>query len=638
MPIYEIETDQGVFEIDADREPTMEEALQAISGQSAISTGLSPEKKAQVAKGKAEEQQARQAIIASAQRPAYQKAGEGAVDLIKAGIVDPITGIAKGAYNAPELLVSPEKILPTAAEASRRVGMDLVGLGKLGIDIGNAAIPKTLGQAAFGPAGALTMSIVNALRSRIPTEEEIQAELASAPLQQAIGEERMKVAFEGAQPEVAEGITQAIEIAPPVKAAQALKSTGKGIVSAPRRIRSALKPSNANIGAKLEKALDRQFETIYRNDPQAHVNADTPAEGFFKAADNTLNETSQRLNELRSQVGANQRYGDEIADALDARANALEKSGGRAEDIAGVRARANDFRGKVTDIQSLQDATTTAGRKVDWNAPRTRIESIVDETIQQAGSKTINRELESVAGEEGRKIRSDWADQKLIRDQADARVNKILNSLSPEERSVVVQGLSSAKGVAGLFGILNGYASGALGVAAGVGDAIAKKVAKGLKDPNTIISKLYKELEGTPLPERAPPIPREPPPIPFETPEGAVGGLPLTQQEMLGQQIAAAISPSGAIPSPIGASLPLEAGTVRPTGIAQPAPASFSPTPGTTIPIETLIEQQRTIQALSDALRQIQAQAAQRASVSEQIAQQLGQSSRVPRIFLPEQP
>lgn len=34
MPIYEIETDQGIFEIDADREPTQEEALAAISGQS----------------------------------------------------------------------------------------------------------------------------------------------------------------------------------------------------------------------------------------------------------------------------------------------------------------------------------------------------------------------------------------------------------------------------------------------------------------------------------------------------------------------------------------------------------------------------------------------------------------------------
>lgn len=35
MPIYRIETDQGVFKIDADQEPTPEEALQAISGQSA---------------------------------------------------------------------------------------------------------------------------------------------------------------------------------------------------------------------------------------------------------------------------------------------------------------------------------------------------------------------------------------------------------------------------------------------------------------------------------------------------------------------------------------------------------------------------------------------------------------------------
>lgn len=34
MPIYEIETDQGIFEIDADREPTPEEAMQAISAQS----------------------------------------------------------------------------------------------------------------------------------------------------------------------------------------------------------------------------------------------------------------------------------------------------------------------------------------------------------------------------------------------------------------------------------------------------------------------------------------------------------------------------------------------------------------------------------------------------------------------------
>lgn len=33
MPIFEIETDQGVFEIEADREPTQAEALQAISGQ-----------------------------------------------------------------------------------------------------------------------------------------------------------------------------------------------------------------------------------------------------------------------------------------------------------------------------------------------------------------------------------------------------------------------------------------------------------------------------------------------------------------------------------------------------------------------------------------------------------------------------
>lgn len=33
MPIYEVETDRGIYEIDADRQPTTEEAMQAISGQ-----------------------------------------------------------------------------------------------------------------------------------------------------------------------------------------------------------------------------------------------------------------------------------------------------------------------------------------------------------------------------------------------------------------------------------------------------------------------------------------------------------------------------------------------------------------------------------------------------------------------------
>lgn len=40
MPIFEIETNQGVFEIDADREPTQAEALQAISGQSTPSAAI----------------------------------------------------------------------------------------------------------------------------------------------------------------------------------------------------------------------------------------------------------------------------------------------------------------------------------------------------------------------------------------------------------------------------------------------------------------------------------------------------------------------------------------------------------------------------------------------------------------------
>jgi len=198
MPIFEIDTDQGVFEIDADREPTQEEALKAISGQS---NAVDPSQQAL-------QEDSRDQYVKEAQRPFLDKAIDVATMTPKA-----IAGIVKAGYEGVKALPEVNGTkggLATIGEAARRAGIDLVEgarqAGRYGLD----TAVKSIARNPLKGADLLNMTVegVRGLQSRTPSEPEIDRAMERMQLDKAIADERSKVVFEGAQPEVAEGLAQ----------------------------------------------------------------------------------------------------------------------------------------------------------------------------------------------------------------------------------------------------------------------------------------------------------------------------------------------------------------------------------------------------------------------------------------------
>lgn len=597
MPTYDVQAPDGrSFELEGDSPPTEQELEQVFA--SLPKAGL----KQSTQENLANQEAARQAIIQREQLPATQKVLQ-AAGAIPGAIMDIGGKLISGIPQIPTVLGQPSTILPTLAESGRRIGMDIVQLG-------NMLIPKTrqdIQSLAMGP----TSGIINALADlapRTPTESEITAELESAPLlgsPEELSMERESIAFEGANPALAESITQATELISPIKGVQSLKSAGKGLAAIPRKIRSAIKPSKQAVGQRIEKAAEDEFGEIFHRNPNADTVANTPIEGFANEVEGALKEAGEKISELRAKSGTVLNAGDQIADQIEAKAAALERAGNK-EIAAELRAIGAEKRGAMTDINSLQDAVTLANRKSNILRPKTDAQGFADEIISKEGGSLINQELATVGGAEGATIRKKWSNLKVINDNLQERVNKIINSAPADAPPAFVQAISSVQGAASLFGVLNGYASALPGLVAEGFKKWAQAEAKNLKDSNKIIKGLYGDARKTPPPGRPPALP---PPIPQISPES-----PFLGPDVLSEQIARQLS--GSIPPPLPISqIPLEEALAR-QFVPQRGIQGFNPIGGT---------QGITNPAVQDAL-------------NAAIAQSLSSGRDVPRIFLPAAP
>lgn len=183
MPLYQIETNQGVFEIDADREPTQQEALDAISG----ATPPEPAKTSPI-----DEQEAyKQRFIKEGTKSPLQRAleplvssvqsGIGLADLIKQGVV----GLGKTAVS------------PNALGNLQQTATEIVP--RLTYETGNAlreALQNPLGT--IGSIGAATNPIAAALQALVtPTIPPTQSEAQTAFENELVNREFQKQGEQG---------------------------------------------------------------------------------------------------------------------------------------------------------------------------------------------------------------------------------------------------------------------------------------------------------------------------------------------------------------------------------------------------------------------------------------------------------
>lgn len=172
MAIYEIETDQGVFEIEADREPTQEEALQAISG------GVQPSQQpAQVSLDE---------FIRSQQAEPLDKIRTQASNLLNALVVQPIKsigGVASGiAEEAGAASTVPGGFLPggqfqrnllqSGAEAGARTAFNLGDTIRNLVEQSAAQVATNPLGVAIRAASPVASAMMN-LAPGTPSEQEI---------------------------------------------------------------------------------------------------------------------------------------------------------------------------------------------------------------------------------------------------------------------------------------------------------------------------------------------------------------------------------------------------------------------------------------------------------------------------------
>lgn len=294
MPIYEIETDQGTFEIDADREPTQEEALQAISGQSqAVSSGITPPTPSTTTLTRAltPEEVIAQNYIRQEQRPGLNQALEAlftpvttGVDLVK-GLVN--TGVG-GVQGLATLLGTDveDTTQPAPSIMQNLIGKALLSLvpgGQLagstqGRNLAQTAlevVPRAtyeLGQGVVGLASdpdkaeALFNPVQAAIRqyiegSRTPTQSEIQRIVDAQQLPRALEE----VGQQPIAPEIfGEANIPLARAAPLLLGAETavtrgIPALGRGLTSAATKTASPFKTiaSRGIISKPLEDAITR---------------------------------------------------------------------------------------------------------------------------------------------------------------------------------------------------------------------------------------------------------------------------------------------------------------------------------------------------------------------------------------------
>lgn len=520
----------------------------------------------------------------------------------------------------------PSRQAATALETGKRLGLDIgdmitSGTAK-GFDIAQRMFsPENLIASIqkSGPMGVnfLNLGVQAATGPRTLTPEEIQAEVEKRPLSEAIAEERSKVSFEGASPAAAELTNQLIQaVAPLPKGFQLVKGAKAVEVESQvaRFVRSAIKPSDAKVGAKVEKAVSDEIGDIFL----ANTNADKaagvrPIEGFSKQVDSSMKEVGTEISNLRAQVGNKPlQAGKQLADKIRARAQKLREAG-QPKEADAMLIRADELDGTMETLDSLQEGVTIANRKGSFFEPKTKAEQFSDEIISQEGGAIINKELENIAGPRGKQLRKKWSNLKTINDNLEKRVSKLINNAPEEIRPALVNALMSVEGIGGAFALANGYLSGAIPIAASVAKSFSKNATKLMKDSDALITRAYDTLRKTPPKPSVARTAAVPPVIRRASPE-----LPsnLTPQDVLNQQMAEQLSQGGGVPPVIEGTIPLEQilGTARLPSRGVP----FNPTR----PMAGLSDAQ--IQAINDAINQ-------------QMAQSLS-TQRIPQIFLPVEP
>lgn len=465
-----------------------------------------------------------QEFIQQAQRPTLQKLIEGALGVGQA-LVHPVVALAKGAIAAPELVNDPSKILPTAGEAVRRTGLDVINLARAVSPPASENPLQAALRASLGP-GLPLIEQLGKLAPRTPSAAEVETFLEQSPLEQELQKSRTGVEFQGAQPEVAEAITQGIELAPPIKGLQ-LVTRGVNVAKAPveRILRAALKPSK-QVASRLEASTKNTISDIYHAAPDADKLGSMPLEGFQQTVNNVKKAVGAEVDEGLKATNSTLTAGDDIAKELNARADKLQKAGQPAASVQVLRDRAADLAGQVTEMDSLREAVTIANRengplftrtREAANPLRAQADTIANEIIAKTGGAIENKALETLKGPEGALLRKKWSDLTLIEKQASDQLNKIINQAPPEIQSKVVGALASPEGLAGLFALSQGYLSGALGVAGGAVKSWARNFNKAARDSNALITSAYDKLRANP-----PPVPKKtlslPPPLPEPLP------------------------------------------------------------------------------------------------------------------------
>lgn len=496
MPTYPITAPDGrVFPITGDSPPTEQELEEIYASLPPASSPVTP--KVSPSGRTPDQESIAQAFIAKEQRPTLNQAMDAALGLGSA-VIAPFTSAFKALPAIPEVVSDPSILIPTAAESARRLGIDIVNLG-------TTAVQQLPGMLQRGPIGTLQQQLAG-LAPRTPSEDEIDAVVAAAPFEQAIAQERQTSQFAGAQPEIAEAVTQVVEALPPIKGIQALRGVNVAKASPARILRAAVKPGK-QFGSRVEKATENTIGEIFEANPNADKIASMPFEGFQKSVAELQRQVGTQIDEGLRASGIPINAGNEMASALIARADELVRAGQPAESVAVLRSRAADLTGQVTDMESLREAVTSANRsnsplfqrtREAANPLRAQAETVANEIIAKVGGKIENDALASVKGPQGATLRKKWSDLNLINQEASKRLNTLINQAPKEIQSSVAGAVTSLEGAAGLVGLVNGFASGIIPLATSAAKKFQRNAEKLLGDSNYLVTSAYDKLRANP--------------------------------------------------------------------------------------------------------------------------------------------
>lgn len=591
MPIFEIETDKGTFEIDADKEPTQAEALQAIAGLSKPQSNTP------------EFDQFRQQFIQQAQSPVAALPGQ-ALDVASNLLSTVGGGIAAipsaiDRRNAAAGIDGLEALIPYTPRALTARGQatgDLLqsaleGLVQGSFDIARMPVQRVeslqniiptivqqnlpspgssvisnLSKAASLPQrlslpGLIAAELRARLTPRTPSEQEVSDAFQASNLEQALQQEFNKGTLPQVLGEAQPGATEFVRafgqpeniaagavaraLGPSaLRAASSIPSRVEALTEtigqvgaqpSPERIlRTALKPSDAKQAQRLETSTKNALPEIFHQNPLADQAGSMPIEGFQQAVSSAQKRVGNEIDSSLRSLNITVNGGDDIARALNAEADTLARQGGSKDAIDFLRGRATEMAGTNTTIDDLRGAVSSANLERTplfqqaWTqaAPKlAKAQNIANKAIAETGGKILNDALDNLKGDRGAQLRKSWSDLTNVENQANIRLNKILNNPPPEVRSLLGRTLSNLQGAAGAVGLIQGYPSGIIPLLSSAFESLGKREQQLLRDTNTQITRAYEALRANP-PERpaisAPPVIPEAPVVPVINPEDAL--------------------------------------------------------------------------------------------------------------------